>query len=289
MTTPTTNHTLAVPGATITYDVRGAAKDSFPVLLLVGSPMGASGFTSLASCFTDRTVVTFDPRGVERSPRTDGATETTVLEHADDLLRLIEELDMGAVDIFASSGGAVNALELVSKHAEQVLVLVAHEPPSVTLLPDREVALLITRDIHETFLRSGHGQAMAKFIALASFIGPLPDDYLERPAPDPAMFGLPTADDGSRENPLLGHNIISSTHHEFDITALRRASTRVVVGVGADSTGQLAARAGVALAERLGAAPIIFPGGHGGFMGGEHGYAGDPAGFAVRLDEVLAH
>jgi len=289
VTTPTTTHTLTVPGATITYDVRGAAKDSFPVLLLVGSPMGASGFTSLASRFTDRTVVTFDPRGVERSPRTDDATTTTVLEHADDLQHLIEELDTGAVDIFASSGGAVNALELVSRHAELVLTLIAHEPPSVTLLPDREVASRVTLDIHETFLRSGHGRAMAKFIALASFIGPLPSDYLERPAPDPAIFGLPTADDGSRDNPLLGHNIISSTHHEFDIAALRRASTRVVVGVGTDSTGQLAARAGVALAGRLGAAPVTFPGGHGGFMGGEHGYAGDPAGFAVRLGEVLAH
>ena len=46
---------------------------------------------------------------MERSERTDGATESTPEEHADDLHRLISKLDAGPVDIFATSGGAVNA------------------------------------------------------------------------------------------------------------------------------------------------------------------------------------
>ena len=66
MTEPTTR-TLEAPGATLTYDVRTADTATAPVLFLIGSPMGAGGFGTLAGHFTDRTVVTYDPRGVERS------------------------------------------------------------------------------------------------------------------------------------------------------------------------------------------------------------------------------
>ena len=112
MTEPTT-HTLDVPGAVITYDVRRNASSRAGMLFLIGSPMGASGFGDLAGHFTDRTVVTYDPRGVERSTRTDAATEATPDQHADDLFRLITTLDAGPVEVFATSGGAVNALVLV--------------------------------------------------------------------------------------------------------------------------------------------------------------------------------
>jgi pimeloyl-ACP methyl ester carboxylesterase len=118
MTDPKT-YTLDVPGAVLTYDVRSNEDSTQPVLLIIGSPMGAAGFVTLASHFTDRTVVTYDPRGADRSRRTDGAAETTPDEHADDLHRLISALDAGPVDIFASSGGAVNALALVAKHPER--------------------------------------------------------------------------------------------------------------------------------------------------------------------------
>ncbi len=126
--------------------------------------MGAQGFVTLARHFPDRTVVTFDPRGAERSRRTNGATESTPDEHADDLHRLISALDTGPVDIFATSGGAVNALALVARHPEQVRTLVAHEPPTAQVLPDREQVLAACVDIHETYLRTGLGPAMAKFI-----------------------------------------------------------------------------------------------------------------------------
>src|SRR5258708_31750856 len=121
---------LDLPGATLTYDVREAGSESTePVLLMIGAPMDASGFTTLAGHFPDRTVVTYDPRGVGRSPRADGVTAATSDEHAEDLHRLICGLGAGPVDIFASSGAAVNALALVARHAEQVRTLVAHAPP----------------------------------------------------------------------------------------------------------------------------------------------------------------
>jgi pimeloyl-ACP methyl ester carboxylesterase len=287
MTEPTTS-TLQVPGAVLTYDVRRGDSSKAPTLVLIGSPMGAAGFGTLAGHFPDRTVVTYDPRGVERSEKSDPTSESTPDQHADDLHRLIAELDSGPIDMFASSGGAVNALAFVARHPEQVSTLVAHEPPAAAVLPDREGALAACKDIHETYLRSGMGPAMAKFIAIVSHKGPITADYIKQPAPDPAMFGLPTEDDGSRNDVLLGQNLISCTHYEPDFDTLRAASTRIVIGAGAESEGELAHRAGVAVAERLGKEPVVFPSNHGGFLGGEYGQQGDPDAFAAKLREVLA-
>jgi pimeloyl-ACP methyl ester carboxylesterase len=283
-----TTHTLDVPGAVLTYDVRSDPSSTAPVLLLIGSPMGASGFGTLAGHFADRTVVTYDPRGVERSRRTDEAPESTPEEHADDLHRLIAALGAGPVDLFASSGGAVNALALVARHPEQVRILVAHEPPAAQVLPDRDAALAASRDVHETYLRSGLGPAMAKFIALVSHKGPIPAGFADGPGPDPAVFGLPAEDDGTRDDALLGQNMVSCTHYRPDFDALRGAATRIVLAAGTDSEGTLANRGAVAVAERLGTSPVMFPSGHAGFLGGEYGQTGEPDAFAAKLGEVLA-
>ena len=287
MTEPTT-HTLDVPGAVLTYDIRRAHSPAGPVLLLIGCPMGAGGFATLAGHFADRTVVTYDPRGVERSTKADPASPSTPEVHGDDLHRLIAELDAGPVDVFASSGGAVNSLALLAKHPEQVRTLVAHEPPLASILPDRESAFAATEAVHETYERSGFGAGMAQFIAAVSHQGPFGPDYLSQPAPDPAMFGLPTEDDGNRNDPLLGQYIIPCTHFEPDFEALRAASTRIVMAAGIESGGTMASRGAFAVAERLGTTAVTFPGDHGGFFGGEYGQSGEPDAFAAKLREVLA-
>ncbi len=286
-TRDTRTDVLTVPGAELTYDVRPAAPGSppAPVLLLVGSPMGAAGFATLAGAFPDRTVVTYDPRGVERSRRTDGAEQTTPGEHADDLARLLETVGGGPADVFASSGGAVNALELVARRPDLVRTLVAHEPPLVAALPDRETASAATRAVAEAYQRDGFGAGMAGFIRLVSHRGPVPADL--GPAPDPAAFGLPAGDDGSRDDVMFAQNLLPCTHHEHDVEALRAASTRVVLAVGAESDGELAHRAGEGMARRLGTEPVVFPSGHAGFLGGEYGQTGDPAAFAATLRRVL--
>ncbi|MCW2895759.1 MAG: alpha/beta hydrolase [Actinomycetia bacterium] len=286
MTQPKT-HTLDVPGAVLHYEVRSNDAGTQPVLLLIGSPMGATGFGTLAGHFTDRTVVTYDPRGAERSKRTDGALRSTTEEHADDLHRLILALDTGPVDIFGSSGGAVNGLALVARRPEQVRTLVAHEPPAAQELPDREEALAACEAIRETYHREGFGPAMAKFIALASYEGPLPAGFAHEPGPDPAGFGLPTEDDGTRDDPLVGLNMPSTPAYQHDFGALRAAPSRIVIGVGAESAKMIAGRAGTAVAERLGTVPVTFPGGHDGFIGGEYGRMGQPDAFAATLREVL--
>ena len=281
MTEPDTQ-ALNLPGATLTYDVRETKSESTePVLLMIGAPMDASGFTALAAQLSDRTVVTYDPRGVGRSPRADGVTGATPDEHAEDLHRLISELDAGPVDIFASSGGAVNALALVTRHPEGVHTLVAHEPPLATVLPDRAEALAVTEDIHETYQRDGFGPAMAKFVAFTSVRGPTPPEFSSH-IPNPADFGLPTEDDGSRDHPLLGPHMIYASHYEPDFDSLRTASTRVLIAGGAESEGTFPYRGAVSVAERLGTEAVIFPSHHGGFH-----EQGDPDAFAATLHRVL--
>ena len=286
MIEPTT-HTLEAPGATLTYDIRSAGPDA-PVLVMIGSPMGAGGFGTLAGHFTDHTVVTYDPRGVERSTKADPASPSTPQQHADDLHRIIDAVGLGPVELFASSGGAVNALAVVTTHPEQVRTLVAHEPPLASILPDRDGAMAFTQAIHDTYERSGFGPSMAQFILAVSHRGPMTPEFASAPPPDPAMFGLPVEDDGTRTDALLGQNIVSCTHYGPDFDALRAASTRIVLAAGVESDGQLASRAASAAAERLGTVAVSFPSDHGGFLGGEYGQSGDPDAFAAKLREVLA-
>jgi pimeloyl-ACP methyl ester carboxylesterase len=287
-----TTHTLDVPGACVTYDVRDNAINTGDagtelILLLVGSPMGAAGFTTLAEHFADRTVVTYDPRGSERSVKTDPTSPTTPDDHADDLHRIIQAIGGGPVDLFATSGGAVNALALVAKHPGDVRTLVAHEPPLASILPDREFAFAACRAVHETYQRSGWGAGMAHFITVVSHRGRFTADVAGQPAPDPAMFGMPTEDDGSRTDLMLGQSIITSTHYEPDFVALQGAYTRIVVAAGETSKGEMANRGADAVAERLGIEPVVFPSDHGGFLGGEYGQTGDPDAFAAKLRQVL--
>jgi pimeloyl-ACP methyl ester carboxylesterase len=291
MTEPTTiaqltTHTIDAPGAVLTYDIRTSDSSMAPVLMLIGSPMGAAGFGTLAKHFEDRTVVTYDPRGAERSTKDDPMTESTPDQHADDLHRIIAEVG-GPVDLFASSGGAVNALALVANHPEDVRTLVAHEPPLAAILPDSENAKAAVRAISSSYQTRGWGAGMAHFIAIVGHKGEFPDDIGQQPGPDPQMFGMPAADDGTRSDVMLGQNIITCTHFEPDFDALRAASTRIVIAAGEESEGEMAHRGAVAAAERLATTPVPFPSDHGGFLGGEYGQTGKPDAFAAELREVL--
>ncbi|MET0567294.1 MAG: alpha/beta hydrolase [Acidimicrobiia bacterium] len=278
---------LAAPGATLSYEARPGSPHA-TTLFLIGSPMAAAGFVTLAGHFTDRTVITYDPRGSERSQLTEPTTPPTPEQHADDMHLIIQELAGGPVDLFASSGGAVNGLALVARHPEDVRTLVAHEPPLPTVLPDGEAALAAARAVNETYRQRGWGAGMAHFIAVVSHRGEFAADFAQQPAPDPTMFGLPVEDDGSRTDPLLGLALVGSIGYEPDFEALRAASTRIVPAAGADSTGEMANRGAYAVAERLGVEPVVFPSDHGGFLGGEYGQMGEPDAFAAKLREVLA-
>jgi pimeloyl-ACP methyl ester carboxylesterase len=285
----TTMQMLETAGADIAYDVHGPlpTADGRPPLFMIGQPMDASGFSTLASYFPDRTVVTYDPRGLGRSTRKDGRVDNTPTVQAADVHAVIEELGAGPVEMFASSGGAVTALALVAAHPDDVTTLVAHEPPMIPVLPDAAAAERAQAGFRDVYEANGSGAGMAAFIAMTSWQGEFTDEYFAQPAPDPAAFGMPAEDDGSRDDPLLSDRSWAVTSYRPDVDALAAAPTRVVIAVGEESLGTFTGRTAVATAELLGQEATVFPSHHGGFLGGEFGYAGQPEAFARKLHEVL--
>jgi pimeloyl-ACP methyl ester carboxylesterase len=285
----TTTLTLETRAAAIVYDVHGPLPpvDGRPPLVMIGQPMTAGGFATLASFFPDRTVVTYDPRGLGRSTRADGRTGNDPAVQAEDVHAVIEALGAGPVEMFASSGGAVTALALVAAHPQDVATLVAHEPPLIPVLPDAAAAERARMGFRDAYEAGGRGHGMAAFIAMTSWRGEFTDEYFNQPAADPAAFGMTAEDDGSRDDPLLSDRSSAITSYRPDVDALASARTRVVIAVGEESEGTFTARASVATAELLGQEATVFPSHHGGFLGGEFGYAGQPEAFARTLRRVL--
>ncbi|SFR69698.1 alpha/beta hydrolase [Microbacterium azadirachtae] len=278
--------TVGEGGDVITYDVHGdlaTATAERPALFLFGAPMDATGFEILAAHFADRPVVTYDPRGAGRNPV--DSSDIAVPQHADDLHRVISALGVGAVDAFGSSGGGVNLLALIAAHPEDVRIAVVHEPPVAEFLPDRDAVLAVTADMKRTFADEGDGPALAKFIQFVMLDGVVPDGYLDGPAPDPAMFGLPTADDGGRTDPLF-RNMPATLAYQPDVPALQARGDRLVIAAGAESGETMPARAARAVAAAVGIEATEFPSNHGGFTE-QPGFPSDPAGFAERLRSVL--
>lgn len=286
-----TTHTLETLEVDIAYDVHGPLPtgDGRPPLFMIGQPMDATGFATLASFFPDRTVITYDPRGLGRSRRKDGRVDHVPAVQAGDVHAVIEALGAGPVEMFASSGGAVTALALVAAYPNDVTTLVAHEPPLIPVLPDADAAVRARARTFEAYQAGGQGAGMADFIALTSWRGEFTDDYFAQPAPDPAMFGMPTDDDGTRDDPVLSDRSWAVSSYVPDVERLLAAPTRIVIAVGEESRDTLTGRTSVAIADLLGQQATVFPSHHGGFLGGEFGHAGQPEAFARKLRELLDH
>ena len=151
-----TTRTVGSGDDTIHYDVHGdlgAARPDRPALLAFANPMDAAAFSALAAWLTDRPVVTIDPRGAGRNVA--GTAPMTAELHAEDLHRVVEDLGVGPVDAFGSSGGAICLLALLAAHPDDVRRAVVHEPPFVDVLSDGEVVLAACQDIRDTYHREG--------------------------------------------------------------------------------------------------------------------------------------
>lgn len=287
----TVTHTLALPDVELVYDVHGPVPpEDGRLLFMIGQPMCADGFADLAAQFPDRTVVTYDPRGLGRSSvRHDGRNDQRPEDQAADLHALKEHLAGDEpVDVFGSSGGAVAGLTWAALFPGDISTLVPHEPPSTWLLPDAEAVDRAFGAVRAAYQEGGQSRGMAQFIGLTSWSGEINDEYFAQPAADPAMFGMPTGDDGTRDDPLLSQRSGTVTTYRYDLDAIRKAR-RVVVGVAEESGETFTGRTARALADRLGQEAVVFPSHHGGFVGGgpENPYAGKPVEFGAVLRRVL--
>ena len=286
----TTTHRLETAEADIAYDVHGPlpTADGRPPLFMIGQPMDASGFATLASHFPDRTVITYDPRGLGRSIRKDGRVDNTPTVQADDVHAVIEALGVGPVEMFASSGGAVTALALVAAYPDDVTTLVAHEPPLIPVLPDAAAAERAQRGVRDAYQAKGsrrrHG-GLHRHDVVARRV--------HRRLLRPARAGSGHVRDAGRGRrhprrpaavrPFLGGQQLPPRRRRAGRGTDAGRDRR---GRGVHGPVHRHARR-LATAELLGQQPTVFPSHHGGFLGGESGYAGQPEAFARKLREVL--
>jgi pimeloyl-ACP methyl ester carboxylesterase len=274
-TTSVRQSLLKVPGAQIYYEVQGTG----PVLLLIpGGPTDAGIFAPLATLLADRyTVVRYDPRGNSRSVVDDPDKDQDMDLHGDDAADLLECLGSEPAFVLGSSGGAQIGLNLAARYPERVQMLVAHEPPCMELLPDTSEMRAFRDDVYNTYRAAGAGPAMQKFMVGAG-LGDRPQTQPKAP-PSPEMvatFGRIQMN----SDYFLAHGFKPVGLYVPEVAVLLNAPSRIVIGVGETSAGTLPYRTATALAASLGTEPVIFPGGHG-------GYVDDPTGFAQILHQVL--
>jgi pimeloyl-ACP methyl ester carboxylesterase len=268
---------LRVPGARLYHEVRGSG----PTLLCIpGGPTDAGMFGDLAERLADLyTVVTYDPRGHSRSPLDGEPEDIAVSQHADDAAALIRAVGDEPANVYGSSGGGTIGLDLVARHPELVRTLVAHEAPLSELL--RDAAHLRSRGAEILKIYRAHGAlaAIETFSALVEEGGPKYSEEMARaePTPESQEIGARMA---ANLDLFLAHEIRQIGAYVPDFDLLRSTSTRIVCAAGQTSGEQLARRAALALAERLGMPVTYLPGGHG-------GWGSDPQEFADRLHEAV--
>lgn len=265
-----TAHTFGVPGARLHYELRGHG----PLVALVGAPMDARAFSPLADLLAaDHRVLTTDPRGINRSPVDDRELDSTPQLRADDLARLLIHLDAGPAVVFGSSGGAVTALALAEAHPELVHTVIAHEPPLHAVLEDRGQLHTQTEDMIATYLAGDGLGAWRKFLSIANIH--MPDEMI-----DAVFGGERDPQDLADEHYQYARMLRATVSWEPDVAKLQSIATRILIGLGEDSTDQLCDRSSRALSARLAIEPTMFPGGH-------IAFAENPIPFAARLRQVL--
>lgn len=265
-----TTDTLATPDGSLYYELRGSG----PLLAIVGSPMHAAPFAPLADLLAaDHTVLTMDPRGQYGSVLNDPESDSTAPLRADDLARLIQHVDAGPATVLGSSGGAVTALALVEAYPQLLRTVVAHEPPLAQLLDDRERQLALQEETVATFAAGDTLGAVRKFMANAGFV--MPEEVFLQ-----AFGGERSPQEAAGERYFYLHELRGTVTWQPDLDVLRATPVNLIIGIGETSAGQLCDRASRALAAALKLEPVMFPGGHGGFME-------DAAKFAARLREVV--
>ncbi|MFC9394135.1 alpha/beta fold hydrolase [Streptomyces sp. NPDC057027] len=277
----TTEGTLDVPGAVLHYQVRGTG----PTLLISQSGEGdADRSTDLVRRLADSyRVITYDRRGLSRSRLDAPERGATLVEHADDVHRLLTALTDTPALMLGCSLGAVIGLHTAVRHPGLIRMLVAHEPVAPRLLParerthhERELTAL-----QELYRRDGLSAALPE-IARTLGIDPARTDAEPGLTPQP-MNALRVAN----FDHFIRHDFTAIVHDTLDPAALDPAAlahsgTRIVPAAGRTTPRTVFDHlCATSLAELVGEELVEFPGGH-------NGNTSHPEAYAARLRQVLA-
>jgi pimeloyl-ACP methyl ester carboxylesterase len=283
--------TIRADGTSLYYERRGSG----PALLMISGGGGDAGYHSeVAEQLADEyTVLTYDRRGNSRSVVDDRSLPLRMEEQSADALAVLAHNDFSSALVFGGSGGALIGLDLAVRHGAAVDGLVAHEPPVIQLLTDADRELF--REIVEIVRREGPRSAYIRFITTVDRPGS--PSLVLKPWGRKVFGGLMAAGQHVfRYGPkqfreisrwignsayLMTREMEPFTSFVPDFEALRDSGIPIVIGVSGVSRPYYPARAGEAVAERLGLEVVEFPGPHA-------GYTEKPAEFAVTLRETLA-
>jgi pimeloyl-ACP methyl ester carboxylesterase len=235
------------------------------IVLVPGAGGDAGQYAGLAAELSlNHLVVTYDRRGNSRSPRTDDWATTSVAQHADDVLALLEALDLTNVTLFGNSTGAVIALAAALSGHPSVVELITHEPTLFGVLADPDGAVasvqpVIAAGVEQGGLPGG-AEAFLRFAAGEGFER-LPAEAIERIR-------------GNAQT-MLEAEFGAFASWQPDASELRDLDIPVLV-LSAEQTAPFFVEAADWLAAQLGTETVKVPGGHMGFLD-------DPADFAHRM------
>ncbi|RJL23889.1 alpha/beta fold hydrolase [Bailinhaonella thermotolerans] len=271
----TTTGSLAVPGASLYYEMRGDG----PTLLISQSGEGDAGRSAdlvdqLAGACT---VITYDRRGLSRSTLDDPSSGVTMTEHADDVHRLLAAVTDEPAAMLGCSLGAVIGLHLAVRHTGQLSTLIAHEPVAPRLLPvpDRARHEAELAEIQQLYREEGLAPAL-KAVAEVLGIDPASPDAEPDLTPQPMTSGR-IANFGF----FIEHDLTALINDTLPVNALAHTPTRIVPAAGRTTPRTVFDyRCAQELAALLGAEVTEFPGGH-------NGNTTHPRAYAVQLHQIL--
>jgi pimeloyl-ACP methyl ester carboxylesterase len=246
-------------GATkLYYEMRGSGP---PLLLITGGAGDAGEWAAVAPGLADgHTVITYDRRGMSRSPRPDGWTATSISEQADDAAGLLRALEAAPAMVVGHSGGASIACELVARHPQLVRHAVLYEAPLLAVVPDGEAVVAGFRAVLDRAMADGGPRRAMELFMRAN----ASDEVV-----DQVLASVPPADlDRILGNGVVFFELELPMYAEFvpDREGMRASGVPLTVVVGAENRETWYGAAAAWLAEGTGAELVELPGGHGGLF-----------------------
>ncbi|MFJ2900494.1 alpha/beta fold hydrolase [Streptomyces sp. NPDC087218] len=272
-----TTGTVPAPGTDLHYVMQGTG----PLLFAMDGAGGdARRIPGLVDRLTDSyTVVTYDRRGMSRSPAGDPMPDLTPRTHADDLALLLKSLADEPALVFGTSLGAQVGLHLLARHPQLVDTLVAHEPSEFLFLTEEERAEAgqVVLTAYETYKKEGFGAAMSRWAAFNDI------DYGNLEFEPGAQLSPMTDEQLANIDFFITHEMPAYSTVQLDepgLDVVRAERGRLVLATGTASERNWSYRCTHGLADRIGLPVEEFPGGH-------VGLKTHPTAFATRLREVL--
>lgn len=266
--------THQVKGAILHYETFGSG----PLLLLIpGADGRGTVFHDVAKYLAEHfMVVCWDRRGFSKSLLV-GAQDfpNRLSTDADDAAALIKHLSNRPSFVFGTSSGAVVATRLLTRHPESVSTVIAHEPPSFSVLPKEHQAQTTDLIDHIYMLYRENGVAAAMEV----FSGGLSegeDGAMMRHCMD-TMRG-----DEIRANSMywFEFELRQYTSAPVNLNILQSESTKYIPAAGTASGDAPGVGPIAVIAQTIGKEIVRLPGGHVSYMT-------DPEAYAKALWEVL--